>query len=63
MHYIMILRFIPAHAGNINLIVFFICVLSVHPRARGEHFDQVGVEANEDGSSPRTRGTYWGKGY
>ena len=31
-------RFIPAHAGNMREFFFAASIISVHPRARGEHF-------------------------
>ncbi len=50
-------RFIPAHAGNTSTGNSTDNVLTVHPRARGEHHPQAGPEAPQGGSSPRTRGT------
>ena len=50
-------RFIPAHAGNTLPASSVSCVISVHPRACGEHreFDPYSTVAT--GSSPRMRGT------
>ena len=56
------LRFIPAHAGNMRVPAFGYPKSAVHPRARGEHFPRVARKCGKDGSSPRTRGTWWGGG-
>ena len=50
-------RFIPAHAGNIFLVRPLSTMLSVHPRARGEHARGRNGNWCHCGSSPRTRGT------
>ena len=50
-------RFIPAHAGNTAIAAFARLILSVHPRARGEHGAWRRACAVGIGSSPRTRGT------
>ena len=50
-------RFIPAHAGNIDNSAFTFLTMSVHPRARGEHFMTCLPFGYAAGSSPRTRGT------
>ena len=50
-------RFIPALAGNTFIAVCCFMVLSVHPRACGEHIDREGQEPAYCGSSPRLRGT------
>ena len=50
-------RFIPAHAENTDLKQFGHIPLSVHPRARGEHFVGAQTAPTAHGSSPRTRRT------
>ena len=50
-------RFIPAHAGNTSRRSIHSPVLSVHPRARGEHYVWLEDLQKRGGSSPRTRGT------
>ena len=52
-----VLRFIPAHAGNSDLLLFALKPVTVHPRARGEQMDQSSSARGAGGSSPRTRGT------
>ncbi len=50
-------RFIPAHAGNTPATSAARRLMTVHPRARGEHwFSRASCDFNS-GSSPRTRGT------
>ena len=51
-------RFIPAHAGNIEILALMVRLSTVHPRARGEHVGSSGVAPLRGGSSPRTRGTF-----
>ena len=56
---IMILvRFIPAHAGNMRSRSSSCASPPVHPRARGEHAAPDNQMASCNGSSPRTRGTW-----
>ena len=50
-------RFIPARAGNSNGAVTRSQARAVHPRACGELGRVCGSPRNEDGSSPRVRGT------
>ena len=50
-------RFIPAHAGNTMGAVYRAQKRTVHPRARGEHFEIIETDQPRTGSSPRTRGT------
>ncbi len=50
-------RFIPAHAGNTDHVRGEWRVLSVHPRACGEHMPLTVRWVTTDGSSPRMRGT------
>ena len=50
-------RFIPAHAGNRSPTAGRSRSRTVHPRARGEQLENLGLLRLEDGSSPRTRGT------
>ncbi|CAB1368088.1 conserved protein of unknown function [Denitratisoma oestradiolicum] len=50
-------RFIPAHAGNTGGTIDVFLYFAVHPRACGEHDIGTSRPANEDGSSPRMRGT------
>ena len=50
-------RFIPAHAGNTCAAMYSLVAMSVHPRARGEHYLVAQVTGLDVGSSPRTRGT------
>ena len=52
-------RFIPAPAGNTYRVVSVLSVLSVHPRACGEHVTMPGRDRTDAGSSPRLRGTRW----
>ena len=51
-------RFIPACAGNTLPERAWSCRGSVHPRVRGEHTDAGLVRTDNDGSSPRARGTH-----
>ena len=51
-------RFIPAHAGNMEISLVLQSLPSVHPRARGEHFSIHDSISENFGSSPRTRGTW-----
>ena len=51
-------RFIPAVAGNTNVVELFTRVRSVHPRGRGEHGTGASTAAAARGSSPRSRGTH-----
>ena len=53
----MILRFIPARAGNTSFPAVTLRVHSVHPRSRGEHVETYDTAAGECGSSPLARGT------
>ena len=53
-----LMRFIPAHAGNISAVVHGVPSIPVHPRARGEHVGVDVLTRGDLGSSPRTRGTY-----
>ena len=50
-------RFIPACAGNITSEAFKVETFSVHPRVCGEHKMQGHKETDDNGSSPRVRGT------
>ena len=51
-------RFIPAGAGNIELVNAFGAVGSVHPRRCGEHIIIAFNPSDCAGSSPQVRGTY-----
>jgi len=51
------IRFIPAYAGNILLMILRGRLLPVHPRIRGEHLRRIIHNAVFPGSSPHTRGT------
>ena len=51
------IRFIPAHAGNRQLLQNLALDKPVHPRARGEQGLIKATDPSWDGSSPRTRGT------
>ena len=51
------LRFIPAPAGNIMSLCGLFDLLSVHPRACGEHLARQRPAVHLSGSSPRLRGT------
>ncbi len=53
-----LLRFIPAHAGNIVPIKLSVSGTTVHPRACGEHKPSIKTPPHSVGSSPRMRGTY-----
>ena len=50
-------RFIPAPAGNTGFSLQWPTILTVHPRACGEHQTRLQVLRNSIGSSPRLRGT------
>jgi len=50
-------RFIPAHAGNTNLVKGALRLTPVHPRACGEHKNDRRHPFPAVGSSPRMRGT------
>ena len=50
-------RFIPAGAGNTQLLPSPNKLKSVHPRGRGEHFEDAVNAYKSSGSSPRARGT------
>ena len=50
-------RFIPAHAGNRELVAGQAHEIAVHPRARGEQARHCARVDEIEGSSPRTRGT------
>ena len=52
-------RFIPALAGNMPVMISASIPVAVHPRARGEHFSTVFAMEALNGSSPRSRGTYF----
>ena len=54
---VMVLRFIPAYAGNstLNNVTFQTC--AVHPRLRGELNYETSSFNPQNGSSPLTRGT------
>ena len=54
-------RFIPAPAGNTNPASRSIRVVSVHPRACGEHGFRDAGDTKGGGSSPRLRGTLSGR--
>ena len=51
-------RFIPALAGNADLVLARVPKLMVHPRAGGERGDAEGALRARGGSSPRWRGTH-----
>ncbi len=54
---LLLIRFIPAYTGNIEIAGSRGSFGAVHPRVHGEH-SLAGFDANADpGSSPRTRGT------
>ena len=50
-------RFIPAYAGNSEVLSSLTALRLVHPRLRGELFDFFNVRWLNNGSSPLTRGT------
>ena len=50
-------RFIPACAGNTTNYPTMRAAAAVHPRVCGEHDEEFEKISNEDGSSPRVRGT------
>ena len=54
---ILILRFIPAHAGNTDPPYVCRTLVPVHPRPRGEHQAILFNHIYDPGSSPPTRGT------
>ncbi len=51
------MRFIPAHAGNMNARPTLSTEKAVHPRTRGEHENERHHNVAILGSSPHTRGT------
>ena len=53
----LLLRFIPADAGNTIVNGFAPQIVPVHPRGRGEHCHYGNPVTVRVGSSPRTRGT------
>ena len=55
--YRVLVRFIPAHAGNRELHTRARPCSPVHPRARGEQQRIAAAGNSTNGSSPRTRGT------
>ena len=54
---LLLLRFIPARAGNTSCSASSVLTWPVHPRACGEHTGGLGVRSSRNGSSPRVRGT------
>ena len=54
-------RFIPACAGNAASCRTSSAGRPVHPRVRGERPVNVNTAVNGGGSSPRARGTRWGR--
>ena len=56
-----VLRFIPAYAGNSDVMAFQLIVVSVHPRLRGELNPRLQPKSSAVGSSPLTRGTHLNK--
>mgnify|MGYP004663036855 CR=1 FL=1 len=53
-----ICRFTPAYAGNIAIVLFLIVAPEVHPRIRGEYFDDYKGQDVILGSPPHTRGIF-----
>ena len=53
------IRFIPARAGNTRPQSSRSCLATVHPRSRGEHEGNTGVDKSVNGSSPLARGTHF----
>ena len=51
-------RFIPARAGNTPSSASSHWTTTVHPRSRGEHFEETDRESGYVGSSPLARGTH-----
>ena len=58
-HYIGVMRFIPAGAGNTRTARTPPHCRPVHPRWRGEHWQEYPGTPDEAGSSPLARGTPW----
>ena len=56
-HRLLVVRFIPACAGNRCRLLAIQRARSVHPRVCGEQISILGVLSLLDGSSPRVRGT------
>ncbi len=54
----LLIRFIPAGAGNTALVIFLPHYLKVHPRGCGEHAQDSSLYFKSYGSSPRVRGTH-----
>ena len=50
-------RFIPAWAGNTQIVLVWIARTTVHPRVGGEHSGRLATDNTYRGSSPRGRGT------
>ena len=57
LHCAIVVRFIPASAGNTNTALAHWHCVAVHPRVCGEHFEHGYNLAKDYGSSPRLRGT------
>ncbi len=53
----LMIRFIPAGAGNTSWLPFRPFPSAVHPRGRGEHASATATAPSRFGSSPRARGT------
>ena len=53
-------RFIPACAGNSCMASLSALLMAVHPRVCGELFGESDYVVDDDGSSPRVRGTLGG---
>ena len=51
-------RFIPAGAGNTEVVPFFMTINAVYPRWRGEHLCTINGFNKTAGLSPLARGTH-----
>ena len=49
-------RLIPAHAGKTRITTGRTCVMTAHPRSRGENSSRAKAWTSPSGSSPLTRG-------
>ena len=60
LHDAVMIRFIPAYAGNALVAMAALADGQVHPRIRGERRNAAAIDQTIDGSSPHTRGTLLG---
>ncbi len=58
---VVMVRFIPACAGNIRSVPTDSCLFPVYPRMRGEHSSASCFDISPNGLSPHARGTFYGQ--